>query len=142
VGKFAQAEGAQAIPVCAKIEAELAELKPEEQAAFLKDLGLKEAGLDRLIRAGYKLLGLQSFYTAGEDECRAWTILQGTLAPQAAGTIHSDIEKGFIRAEVMAFEELRAKGSEKAMREAGLLRLEGKDYAMKDGDVVYFRFNV
>jgi GTP-binding protein YchF len=142
VEAHAKSEGAQAIPVCAKLEAEVAELAPGEQEAFLKELGLSETGLNRLIRAGYRLLGLQSFYTAGEDECRAWTIRQGTAAPEAAGAIHSDIEKGFIRAEIMSFDDLKAKGSDKAVKESGMLRVEGRDYVMKDGDVVYFRFNV
>ncbi len=142
VGEIAKAEGAQAIPICAKIEAELAELKDDEQAAFLKDLGLAEPGLNRLIRAGYDLLGLQSFYTAGEDECRAWTIVKGSRAPQAAGVIHTDFERGFIRAEIMSFDDLKSKGTEKAVREAGMLRQEGKEYVMRDGDIVYFKFNV
>jgi GTP-binding protein YchF len=142
VEAIAKKEGAIAIPVCAKIEAEIGELGPEEAKAFLADLGLAEPGLNRLIRAGYDLLGLQSFYTAGEQEVRAWTIKKGTKAPQAAGEIHSDIERGFIRAEIMNYDQLVEKGSEKSMKEAGLMRSEGKEYVMQDGDVVHFRFNV
>ena len=138
----AAAEGALAIPVCAKIEAELSELAEADQAEFLRSLGLAEPGLNRLIAAGYDLLGLMSFYTGGPDECRAWTIRKGTPAPQAAGEIHSDIERGFIRAEAMSFADLDRLASEKAVREAGLLRVEGKEYIMADGDVVFFRFNV
>lgn len=142
VESIAKREKASATPVCAKIEAEIGELGPEEAKAFLSDLGLTEPGLNRLIRVGYDLLGLQSYYTAGEQEVRAWTIPKGCLAPQAAGVIHSDFERGFIRAEVMSYDELVKKGSEKAMKEAGLMRSEGKEYVMKDGDIVHFRFNV
>ena len=142
VEAIAKKEGALAIPVCAKIEAEIGELPAAEAKAFLADLGLSEPGLNRLIRAGYDLLGLQSFYTAGEQEVRAWTIHKGTKAPQAAGEIHSDIERGFIRAEIMTYGQLVEKGSEKAMKELGLMRSEGKEYVMQDGDVVHFRFNV
>ncbi|HOA85510.1 MAG TPA: DUF933 domain-containing protein, partial [Bacillota bacterium] len=118
------------------------ELEPGEKAAFLSELGIAESGLDSLIRAGYSLLGLISFLTAGPKEVRAWTIKKGTKAPQAAGKIHSDFERGFIRAEVVAFEDLARAGSMAAAREAGLVRSEGKDYVIKDGDVVLFRFNV
>jgi GTP-binding protein YchF len=143
VRAVAAKEGALAIPICAKIEAEVGELAPEEAAAFLAELGLKEPGLHRLIHASYDLLGLQSFYTAGPQEARAWTIRKGSRAPQAAGEIHSDIERGFIRAEVMSYAELDAKGGdEKSLKEAGLLRQEGKDYVMADGDIVHFKFNV
>lgn len=142
VAERAKAEGAQVIPVCAKLEAEIAELPAEEKAMFLEDLGIAESGLDRLIKASYTLLGLISFLTSGEDECRAWTITRGTKAPQAAGKIHSDFERGFIRAETIAFEDLKACGSMAAAREKGLIRSEGKDYVMQDGDVVLFRFNV
>jgi GTP-binding protein YchF len=142
VEKIAKAEGAAAIAICAKIEAEVGELAEEEAKAFLKDLGLQEPGLHRLIRASYDLLGLQSFYTCGEQEVRAWTIRKGTKAPQAAGEIHSDIERGFIRAEAMSYDQIMEKGSEKAMKEAGLVRSEGKEYVMQDGDIVHFRFNV
>jgi GTP-binding protein YchF len=129
-------------PVAAPIETEIAQLPPEDARAFLEDLGLAEPGLLRVIRTSYALLGLVSFLTAGEDECRAWTIRRGTKAQQAAGTIHSDIERGFIRAEVVPFDELVRAGSIPACREKGTLRLEGKDYVVQDGDVVNFRFNV
>ena len=129
-------------PVAAPIEAEIAQLPPEDAGAFLLDLGLEEPGLDRVIRTSYALLGLISFLTAGEDECRAWTIRGGTRAQQAAGAIHSDIERGFIRAEVVAFDDLLASGSLPACREKGTLRLEGKEYVVRDGDVINFRFNV
>ena len=142
VAGLAAKEGAQVIPVCAKLEAEIAELEGEEKAMFLEDLGVSESGLDRLIKASYALLGLISFLTAGEDECRAWTITRGTKAPQAAGKIHTDFERGFIRAEVVSFEDLKANGSMAAAREKGLVRSEGKEYVMKDGDIVLFRFNV
>ena len=142
VADRAAAEGAQVIPVCAKLEAEIAELPAEEKAMFLEDLGIAQSGLDRLIQASYTLLGLISFLTAGEDECRAWTITKGTKAPQAAGKIHSDFERGFIRAETIAFEDLKACGSMAAAREKGLIRSEGKDYVVQDGDIILFRFNV
>ncbi len=138
----AKAEGAEVIPVCAEIEAEIAELPPEEKKEFLADLGIEESGLDRLIRAGYSLLGLISYLTAGPKEVRAWTIRRGTKAPQAAGKIHSDFERGFIRAEIVAFDDLVACGSMNAAKEKGLVRSEGKDYVIADGDVVLFRFNV
>ena len=139
---IAQAEGAQVLPICAKMEQDIAELEGEEKLMFLEELGVKESGLDRLIKCSYALLGLISFLTYGKDECRAWTIRKGTKAPQAAGKIHSDIERGFIRAEVIAYEEMLRCGSVSAAREKGLLRSEGKDYVMQDGDMVYFRFNV
>ena len=142
VEKRAAEQGAQVIPVCAKLEAEIAELPPEEKALFLEDLGIAESGLDRLVKASYTLLGLISFLTSGEDECRAWTIKKGTRAPQAAGKIHSDFERGFIRAETIAFDALRECGSMAAAREKGLIRSEGKDYAVQDGDIILFRFNV
>ena len=142
VAELAAKEGAQVIPVCAKLEAEIAELEPEEKKMFLDELGIAESGLDRLIRASYALLGLISFLTSGEDECRAWTIVKGTKAPQAAGKIHTDFERGFIRAEVVSFDDLMACGSMAAAREKGLVRSEGKEYVMKDGDIVLFRFNV
>lgn len=142
VADRAAAEGAQVIPVCAKLEAEIAELPADEKAMFLEDLGITESGLDRLIRASYTLLGLISFLTSGEDECRAWTITRGTKAPQAAGKIHTDFERGFIRAETVAFEDLRACGSMAAAREKGLIRSEGKEYVVQDGDIILFRFNV
>ena len=142
VRDLAAKEGAQVIPVCAKLEAEIAELDGEEKQMFLEDLGVHESGLDRLIKASYTLLGLISFLTSGGDECRAWTIVKGTKAPQAAGKIHTDFERGFIRAEVVAFEDLKNTGSMAAAKEKGLVRSEGKEYVMKDGDIVLFRFNV
>ena len=142
VAQRAACEGAQVIPVCARLEAEIAELEGEEKAMFLEDLGIHESGLDRLIKASYALLGLISYLTSGEDECRAWTITRGTKAPQAAGKIHSDFERGFIRAEVIAYDDLMAVGSMAAAREKGMIRSEGKEYIVKDGDIILFRFNV
>ena len=143
VKQLADAEGSQIIPICAKLEADIAELDdPDEKAMFMEELGVKESGLDRLIRSSYTLLGLISFLTAGSDECRAWTIKKGTKAPQAAGKIHTDIERGFIRAEVIAYEDMVKCGSVNAAKEKGLLRSEGKDYVVQDGDMIYFRFNV
>ena len=142
VAGVAAGEEAQVIPVCAQLEAEIAQLEPDEKKLFLDDLGIPESGLDRLIKASYALLGLISFLTAGEDECRAWTIQKGTKAPQAAGKIHTDFERGFIRAEVVSFDDLVANGSMNAAKEKGLVRSEGKDYVMQDGDIVLFRFNV
>ena len=142
VEERAAAQGAQVIPVCAKLEAEIAELEPEEKAVFLEELGVKESGLDRLVKASYTLLGLISYLTSGEDECRAWTITRGTKAPQAAGKIHSDFERGFIRAEVVSYEDLMACGTMAAAREKGLIRSEGKEYVVQDGDIILFRFNV
>ncbi len=142
VRDMAEKQGSQVFVVSAQIEAEVASMPPEEKAEFLQDLGIGQSGLDRLIAACYKLLGLISFLTAGSDECRAWTITRGTKAPQAAGKIHTDFERGFIRAEVVAFDELVAHGGMTACRERGLVRSEGKDYVMQDGDVVLFRFNV
>ncbi|MBQ9735298.1 MAG: redox-regulated ATPase YchF [Clostridia bacterium] len=139
---FAASEGAEIIAVCAGIEAELAELEGEDKEMFLEDLGISESGLDKLIRASYSLLGLISFLTAGTPEVRAWTITKGTKAPQAAGKIHSDFERGFIRAEVVSFEDLMREGSMAAVKDKGLLRSEGKEYVMADGDIVLFRFNV
>ena len=142
VEQRAREQGAQVIPVCAKLEAEIAELDPEEKKMFLDDLGIAESGLDRLVKASYTLLGLISFLTSGEDECRAWTIKRGTKAPQAAGKIHSDFERGFIRAEVVSYEDLMACGTMAAAREKGLIRSEGKEYVVQDGDIILFRFNV
>lgn len=142
IREYAVKEGAEVVTVCAKIEAEISELDGEEAREFLADLGLEESGLNRLIRAAYHLLGLVTFFTAGEKEVRCWTIRRGTKAPQAAGVIHSDIERGFIRAEVIRFEDLVGLGSFANARTQGALRLEGKEYEMQDGDVVYFRFNV
>lgn len=139
---YAKSEKSEVIPICAKLEEEIAVLDDSEREEFLLDYGLTEPGLDRLIKASYKLLGLISFLTGGPDEVRAWTIIMGTKAPQAAGKIHSDIEKGFIRAEVIKYDDLIALGSEAAIKEKGLMRLEGKEYIMQDGDVVLFRFNV
>ncbi len=139
---YAESEHSEIIPICCQIEAEIAQLDAEEKAMFLTDLGIDESGLDRLIKASYTLLGLISFLTAGPDECRAWTIRKGTKAPRAAGKIHSDIERGFIRAEVLAFTDLVKYGSMNGAKEAGVLRSEGKEYVMQDGDIVFFRFNV
>ena len=143
VRDLAQKESAQVLPICAKLEQDIAELDdPEERAMFLEDLGIEKSGLDRLIQCSYDLLGLISFLTYGKDECRAWTIKKGTKAPQAAGKIHSDIERGFIRAEVIAYDDMIQCGSVNAAKEKGLLRSEGKEYVVQDGDMVYFRFNV
>ncbi len=142
VKKHAAAEGAEAVMISGKVESELVELPENEQPEFLKALGLEETGLNLLIRAGYKLLNLITYFTAGEQEVRAWTILKGTKAPQAAGVIHSDFERGFIRAEVMNYDDLVRLGSSAAVKEKGLLRIEGKDYTVQDGDVMLFRFNV
>jgi GTP-binding protein YchF len=142
VTEIAKAERAEVLPVCAELEAQIADMDDTDRAMFLSELGLEVSGLDRIIKQGYSLLGLISFLTAGSDECRAWTITNGTKAPQAAGKIHTDFEKGFIRAEVIAFDDLMTAGTLAAAREKGLLRLEGKEYVMKDGDVVHFRFNV
>lgn len=138
----AEQDGAQVVPVSAQVEAEIAELEGDDRTAFLADLGMAESGLDRLIRSAYDLLGLLTYFTAGEPEVRAWTITAGTKAPQAAGKIHTDFEKGFIRAEVVAYDDLTKAGSYAAARESGRLRLEGKDYVVADGDVMHFRFNV
>jgi GTP-binding protein YchF len=142
VKKHAETEKAEVVVVCAKIEQEISELEQEEKVEFLNELGLEESGLDRLIKASYKLLGLISFLTAGEPEVRAWTIKKGTKAPQAAGKIHSDIERGFIRAEVISYDDLMAVGNMNQAKEKGLIRLEGKDYIVQDGDIILFRFNV
>ena len=142
VVEYAKAENAQVIPLCVKIEEEIATLDGEEEKEMLEALGLEESGLDRVIKASYDLLGLMSFLTAGEPEVRAWTIKKGTKAPQAAGKIHSDIERGFIRAEIVSYDDLIKSGSIANAREKGLMRSEGKDYIMQDGDVVLFRFNV
>ncbi|MBI3306565.1 MAG: redox-regulated ATPase YchF [Candidatus Omnitrophica bacterium] len=142
VREWAKKEGAGAVMISGKVESELVDLSDEEQKEFLKELGLKEPGLNALIRAGYELLELITYFTAGEKEVRAWTIRRGTKAPQAAGVIHSDFERGFIRAEVMSYDDLIRLKSAAAVKEAGLLRVEGKDYVVKDGDVMLFRFNV
>ena len=142
VKALADKEGAQVLPICAKLEQDIAELDGDDRALFLEELGIAESGLDRLIKCSYALLGLISFLTYGEDECRAWTIRNGTKAPAAAGKIHSDIERGFIRAETINFAEMIQCGSVSAAKEKGLLRSEGKEYIVKDGDMIYFRFNV
>ena len=140
--QIAREENSEVVPICARLEEEIADMSKEDKMMFLEELGLKESGLDRLIKAGYHLLGLISYLTAGKPEVRAWTITRGTKAPQAAGKIHSDFERGFIRAEVISYEDLIANGSIAAAKEKGLVRSEGKDYVMQDGDVVLFRFNV
>ena len=142
VEEIAREEHSLVVPVCGKLEEEIAQMEPEDKMMFLEELGLAESGLDRLIKAGYDLLGLISYLTAGKPEVRAWTIQKGTKAPQAAGKIHSDFERGFIRAEVVAYDDLISCGSMTAAKEKGLVRSEGKEYVMKDGDIVLFRFNV
>ena len=142
VAEVAEAENARVLPICAKMEEEMAELEADDRLMFLEEMGLQESGLDRMIKCSYDLLGLISFLTCGADECRAWTIRKGTKAPQAAGKIHSDFERGFIRAEIVAFEDLKACGSMASAKEKGLVRSEGKEYVMADGDVTLFRFNV
>jgi ribosome-binding ATPase YchF (GTP1/OBG family) len=142
VEKRAAAEGAVVVPVCAAIEAEVAQLEEADRGEFLAELGLKEPGLDRVIRAAYRLLGLQTFFTVGPKEVRAWTVRAGATAPQSAGVIHTDFEHGFIRAEVIAYADFIAGKGEAGAREAGKFRLEGKDYVTQEGDVMHFRFNV
>ncbi len=143
VRSFAETEGSDVVVVCAEIEAEMAELDDEEKAMFLEEMGISESGLDKLVKASYRLLDLISFLTAGEPEVRAWTVKRGTKAPQAAGKIHSDFEKGFIRAETISYDKLMECGGKlSAAREKGLIRSEGKDYVVKDGDVMHFLFNV
>jgi len=142
IGNFAAIEAAQVVPVCAAIEAEIVELDEDERAEFLADMGLKEPGLNRVVRAGYRLLGLETYFTAGPKEARAWTIPKGATAPQAAGVIHTDFERGFIRAEVISYDDFVACNGEQGAKEAGKLRSEGKEYVVRDGDVIHFRFNV
>lgn len=142
VREFAAREGAMVVPICAAMEAEIAQLDDDERKEFLEDLGLEEPGLNRVVRAGYSLLNLSTYFTAGVKEVRAWTIPTGATAPQAAGVIHTDFERGFIRAEVIAYEDFIANKGEQGAKDAGKWRLEGKDYLVKDGDVVHFRFNV
>ncbi len=142
VVEHAKSENAEVVVICAKLESELIELSSEEQLEFLNEVGVTSSGVDRLIKSAYKMLGLMSYLTAGEKEVRAWTIPIGTKAPQAAGVIHSDIERGFIRAEIVSYTDLVSAGSEKAARDKGLMRLEGKEYIMQEGDIVNFRFNV
>ncbi len=142
VKEYAKKEGSEVITVSAKVESELSELEEEEKKEFLKELGIEESGLDQLIKATYSLLGLATYFTAGSDECRAWTYKKGMKAPECAGIIHTDFERGFIRAEIMSYDDLKECGNEKAVREAGKMRLEGKEYIMQDGDICHFRFNV
>ena len=142
VKEFANKEGSECIAICAKIEEELSGLSKEEKVAFLEDLGIETSGLDQIIQAAYHLLGLRTFFTVGEPECRAWTFHDGMKAPQCAGIIHTDFEKGFIKAEVYSYEDLMEYGTELSLKEHGKLRIEGKEYVMQDGDVVFFRFNV
>lgn len=142
VKDYASKENAKVIVMCARLEEELSGLTDDERKLFMEDLGLNDSGLDMLINATYSLLGLKTFFTSGKDECRAWTFKDGMKAPECAGIIHTDFQKGFIKAEVMSYEDLKTLGSEKAVQEAGKLRLEGKDYKMQDGDICYFRFNV
>ena len=142
VYKAAEREGAEALTICARVEEEIAELAPQEKAQFIEELGIGESGLDRLVRACYRLLGLISYLTAGPKEVRAWTIKRGTKAPQAAGKIHTDFERGFIRAEVVNYDTLMQYGSMQACKEKGMIRSEGKEYVVQDGDIVLFRFNV
>jgi len=142
VCRHAQAEGSMVVPVCAAIEAEIADMPDEDKAVFLADMGMDEPGLNRVIRAAFSLLGLQTYFTAGEKEVRAWTIPVGATAPQAAGVIHTDFERGFIRAETIAYDDFVALGGEAGAKEKGRMRLEGKEYVVKDGDVMHFRFNV
>ena len=142
VEEYASKENAKVVMLSAKVESELSELDDESKEMFLTDLGLSESGLDKLITATYDLLGLATFFTAGKDECRAWTFKKGMKAPECAGIIHTDFEKGFIRAEVTSFEDYKEFGGEKEAKEAGKMRLEGKEYLMQDGDIVFFRFNV
>jgi len=143
VKAIADAEGSTVLPVCARFEQDIAELDdPADREMFMEELGIRESGLQRLIKCSYELLGLISFLTCGADECRAWTITRGTKAPQAAGKIHTDFERGFIKAEVINYQELLDSGSHAAAREKGLIRIEGKEYVVRDGDVILFRFNV
>jgi ribosome-binding ATPase YchF (GTP1/OBG family) len=142
VKEYAAKEGAPVVAICAKLEAEIADLSGEDKEVFLSDLGLAEPGLNRLIRATYDLLGLQTYFTAGEKEVRAWTVRKGSTAPQAAGVIHTDFEKGFIRAEVIGYDDYVNLNGEAGAKEAGKMRVEGKEYVVKDGDVMHFRFNV
>ena len=142
VREIAAEERSGVLPICAKIESEISDMEPEDRQMFLEELHLEQSGLDRIIKEGYSLLGLISFLTSGSDECRAWTIKRGTKAPQAAGKIHTDFERGFIRAEVVSFDDLMACGTMVAAKEKGLVRLEGKEYVVQDGDIILFRFNV
>lgn len=140
--EYAKNDNSETVMICAKIESELSELPDEEKALFLEELGIEESGLDQLVKKTYSLLGLATFFTAGADECRAWTFKKGSTAPICAGIIHTDFQKGFIKAEIMSYEDLIKYGTEKSVKEAGKMRLEGKEYKMQDGDICYFRFNV
>jgi GTP-binding protein YchF len=142
VVELGKKENSPVVSICAKIEAEISDLEDEDKALFLEELGLTEPGLDRVVRAAYALLGLETYFTAGVKEVRAWTVRKGSTAPQAAGVIHTDFERGFIRAEVIGFEDFVANKGEQGSKEAGKMRLEGKEYIVKDGDVMHFRFNV
>ena len=142
VREYALKDNAEVVVICAKVESDLCDMDKDEKNMFLSELGVSESGIDKLIKASYKLLGLKTFFTAGEDECRAWTFKDGMKAPQCAGIIHTDFERGFIKAEIMSYEDLKQNGSEKSVKEAGRMRLEGKEYIMQDGDICYFRFNV
>jgi hypothetical protein len=142
VEEFAAREGSSVVPVCAAIESELVEMDEADKGEFLAEMGLEEPGLNRVIRAGYQLLGLQTYFTAGVKEVRAWTVRAGATAPQAAGVIHTDFERGFIRAEVISFDDFIQHRGEQGARDAGRLRLEGKDYIVQEGDIIHFRFNV
>jgi len=142
VRAIAESEGAVVVPICNKLEAEIGELEDDERDEFLQELGMEEPGLNRVIRAGYTLLGLQTYFTAGVKEVRAWTIPVGATAPQAAGKIHTDFEKGFIRAEIVGYDDYIAGNGEQGAKDVGKWRLEGKDYIVKDGDIIHFRFNV
>jgi hypothetical protein len=142
VQRYATKESAPVVPISAALEAQIADMPDEDKKLFLEDMGMQEPGLDRVIRSAYQLLGLQTYFTAGPKEVRAWTIPAGATAPQAAGVIHTDFERGFIRAEVATYDDFVAHGGEQGAKEAGKLRLEGKDYVVRDGDVIHFRFNV
>ncbi len=142
LSELAREQGAAVLPVAAKFEEDIADMDPEEAQMFMEELGLTQRGLDRLIKTSYDLLGYISFLTAGEDDVHAWTIVRGTKAPKAAGKVHTDIERGFIRAEIVAFDDLKACGTMNAAKEKGLVRSEGKEYVMQDGDITYFKFNV
>jgi len=142
VREIAAEERAEVVVVCNKLESEIAELEADEKLEFLQEMGMEEPGLDRVIRAGYTLLGLQTYFTAGPKEVRAWTVKKGATAPKAAAVIHTDFEKGFIRAEVVGYEDFVANNGEQGAKDAGKWRLEGKDYLVKDGDIIHFRFNV
>ena len=142
VRQYAKKDNAEVVVICAKVESDLCDMDMEEKKLFLNELGVSESGIDKLIKASYTLLGLKTFFTAGEDECRAWTFKDGMKAPQCAGIIHTDFERGFIKAEIMSYADLKKEGSEKSVKEAGRMRLEGKEYIMQDGDICYFRFNV